>query len=139
MSRLAHLIKSFETNEFVKDQDLDENSNMTHSGSESEEKQTEIVTAVVQEEVIQEEKIIPAVQIEEFPPKGPTRNVIEVDPSQRLSRVATIERSVSGSFKKFNIDPTLKQSNQRLFVLQEIITSEQDYVKDLAYIVQVRN
>ena len=57
--------------------------------------------------------------------------------SARLVRKETIlERSVSGTFKKFNTAEG-KVEDTRLLVLQELITSEQDYVKDLAYIVQV--
>lgn len=58
-----------------------------------------------------------------------------------VKRKTTIERSISGSFKKFNIitpnTKLKKNENQRLMVLQEIITSEQDYVKDVAFLVQV--
>lgn len=55
--------------------------------------------------------------------------------------IATIEKSNSGTFKKFNF---IQQANEnenlkpkRLMVLQEIIISEQDYVKDLGLIIQV--
>lgn len=51
---------------------------------------------------------------------------------------APVERSLSGTFQKFNIQTDRnEEEKQRLYVLQELITSEQDFVKDVAYVVNV--
>ena len=78
------------------------------------------------------------------PPPNPIASNVPANSSDSKKQSSekdqvTIERSASGTFKKFNL---LKQENEsdtskRLLVLQEIIISEQDYVKDLSIIVQV--
>lgn len=77
-------------------------------------------------------------RLSQLPAPPPPLSDDEIEQFEMKHR-ATIERSQSGSFKKFNLAPNSKiNENQRLMVLQEMITSEQDYVKDVAYIVQVK-
>ena len=59
-------------------------------------------------------------------------------PASAERKKALIERTTSGRFSKFYVQPEEKTNGKkRLLVLQELIISEQDYVRDLAIIVQV--
>ena len=60
-------------------------------------------------------------------------------PLTRSEREDVVQRTKSGRFQKFNIVKNVednREQKQRFLVLQELLTSEQDYVRDLGYIVQ---